>query len=257
MISRKSSRRLLLCSVVFLVWFISALPQSGGTVSGRLLLPDGKPAAGVRVGAMAVSLQGKVTDATLLDSLTETDSNGRYRLSSISPGRYYVVAGALAAPTYHPGTGIVSEATILTVMAGSNATAVDFTIPRMPPETIQLPMLTGKVVTEDGSPPPFFLGTLYIDASGLSRTTLGADGGKIRGSGTYGAIPVGRTGAFSMMLPDGEYTLSLINSAGDPLYLTDGYDVKSMTFGTTDILGRTFRVAGNPRPTVLITITKR
>jgi hypothetical protein len=117
-----------------------------------------------------------------------------------------------------------------------------------------MPFLTGRVVMESGARPPVFLGTLYINVSGgPNRTKFGEDGRKIRGSAAS-AITVARNGAFSLWLPDGEYGISLINSLGDPLSESDGYYVKSMTFGTTDIVGREFRVEGNPRPSITITL---
>ena len=229
-------------------------------MSGQLRLPDGTPAAGVRVGAMAVRQGQQEGDVTLMESMAETDRNGRYRLTDVAPGRYYIVAGVLAEPTYHPGTANPGSATILTIQPGSNAAGVNFTIPRMPPPPsspvpVVLPPVTGKVMTEEGDPPPFFLGTLYVKPSGgLPRTRYGEDGGKIH---TSGAIPVGRNGAFSLPLKDGEYSISLINTLGDPLSSSDGYYVKSMTFGTADIMGRKFRVAGSSRPSITITLAKQ
>src|SRR5436190_12761677 len=105
----------------------SALAQSGGTVSGQVRLADGTAAVGIRVWTMAVPRPEAQDDATVLESIAVTDETGRYRLSGISPGRYYIVAGALTAPTFHP--------TILTVELGSNTTAVDLTIQRIPPPT--------------------------------------------------------------------------------------------------------------------------
>jgi hypothetical protein len=134
---------------------VSALAQSGGTVSGQIRLPDGSSAVGVRVGAMAVSVPGETGDAIVLDRIA---------------------------------------------------------------------------------------------------TTFGEDGRKIQRSGTAAAIPVGRNGGFSLQLQDGEYSISLITSTGTPLSPSDGYYVKSMTFGTADILGAKFRVAGSLPSSITITL---
>src|SRR5688572_27464981 len=76
-----------------------------GTITGQVLARDGQPAVGVRVSAMAVPDPGMpATGGTALVSLGMTDSAGRYRLESIPPGRYYVVAGFVDGPTYYPGT---------------------------------------------------------------------------------------------------------------------------------------------------------
>jgi hypothetical protein len=245
---------------VFLVLLVSlsAFSQGRGVVSGQIRLPDGTPAAGVRVSAMAVP-RDRQNDATRLENMVETDSEGRYQLNNVTPGRYYIVAGALAFPTYHPGTATINGATILTIEPGSNAIAVDFILastPAPPPPVIGVrPVLTGKVVMENGDPPPFFLGTLYVyGADRPIASEFGEDGRKIRRTGTAAAVPVGRDGAFLLPLQNGEHSISLINALGDPLSPVDGYYVKSMTFGTTDILGRKFRVSPNSRPSITITL---
>jgi hypothetical protein len=232
-------------------------------VSGQVRLANGSPAVGIRVWAMAASRPGEPAVDSVLESITTTDGTGRYRLSGISPGRYHIVAGSLTAPTFHPGRP--GEATILTIEPGSNATDLNFTIPRVMPATpattptvytyITMPVVAGKVVMENGTPPPFFLGTLYIYSAGAeTRASVGEDGHKIRRSGTGGATPVGRNGAFSLPLHDGEYNISLITSPGIPLSPSDGYYVKSMTFGTTDVLGVKFRVGSNSPPLITITL---
>jgi hypothetical protein len=119
--------------------------------------------------------------------------------------------------------------------------------------SINRPVVSGKVVLENGAPPPFFLGTLYIyPQGGVIRSSVGEDGRKIRRSGTGAAIPVERRGAFSLPLEDGEYSISLITSTGMPLSASDGYYVKSMTFGTSDIMDAKFRLAGNSRPSITV-----
>lgn len=228
-------------------------------MSGQIILADGSPAVGMRVWVMAASRPGEPDADSVLESITTTDDTGRYRLSGISPGRYYIVAGSLTAPTFHLGRP--GEATILTIEPGSNAAGVDFTIPGIspPPPAFDvftaIPALTGKVVMENGASLPFFLGTLYVyQPSTAIRTSRGEDGRKIRQSGTATARPVGRNGAFSLPLQDGEYSISLITSTGTPLSPSDDYYVKSMTFGTTDIMGAKFRVGSNSRSSITITL---
>ena len=102
---------------------------------------------------MAVPRDRQSGDDTLLESLTETDSDGRYQLGLITPGRYYIVAGALVAPTYYPGTTNAGAATVLNIEPGSSATAVNFTIPRIPTPaptlfSLVVPPATGRVVLE-------------------------------------------------------------------------------------------------------------
>src|SRR5215471_15507381 len=106
----------------------AAVPSQGtGIVTGRLLLADGSPAVGVRVSTMAAPETGQpVTDVPTLSNLTETDSAGRFRLENIRPGRYYIVAGLLDAPTYFPGTSAVVDARTVSITAGSTTAGIDF-----------------------------------------------------------------------------------------------------------------------------------
>lgn len=94
--------------------------QGTGAVTGRLVMASGAPATNVRV-ALA-----PVEDLTQLASITQTDSRGRYRLENVSPGRYYVTAGLVDSPTYHPGTRSPDTATIISVTAGATLDVPDF-----------------------------------------------------------------------------------------------------------------------------------
>ena len=103
-----------------------------GSVSGRILSPDGTPAAGVRVTAITATpangLGPPENDALM--SLDQTDADGHYRLESILPGSYYIMVGPLDAPIYFPGVAAQSNATILAVTAGANLAASDFRLTR-------------------------------------------------------------------------------------------------------------------------------
>jgi len=98
-----------------------------GVVTGRLLNLEGKPAANVRVGALAVDAPGDTRGGALL-AITETDKDGQYRLEKIPAGRYYITAGLVSAPSYYPGTGNVSAAKEIQVLAGSILDKMDFSM---------------------------------------------------------------------------------------------------------------------------------
>jgi hypothetical protein len=51
----------------------------------------------------------------MLAGLTQTDSDGRFRLENIPPGRYYIVLDPLDVPSYYPGVTKPDRATIVTV----------------------------------------------------------------------------------------------------------------------------------------------
>src|SRR3954469_21410591 len=98
-----------------------------GAVTGRLLAPDGKPAAGVRIAA--VPAEDK-TGAAALFGITQTDNNGRYRIEKIQPGRYYIFAGLIDTPNYYPNTTRLDRATAVTVYSGTTTSEVNFSLVR-------------------------------------------------------------------------------------------------------------------------------
>lgn len=97
-----------------------------GAVTGSVRLANGSPAAGVRVYAVAVRSAAE-TDGSppALESLTETDSSGRFRID-LPPGRYYIASGSVTSPTYYPGTTSLSDARVITVAPGEQANNIDF-----------------------------------------------------------------------------------------------------------------------------------
>ena len=105
--------------------FIPRLFQTqvaNGTVSGRLLTTEGTPAIGVRVAVLPAS------ESEDLISLAETDSNGRFRLENVPPGRYIIMAGSVYLPTFYPGKLQRSDATPLTVRQNVPISGMDFAI---------------------------------------------------------------------------------------------------------------------------------
>jgi protocatechuate 3,4-dioxygenase beta subunit len=99
-------------------------------VTGRVLDEDGSALAGALVQAQRTEPgDGNPTLATVSD--TTTDDRGEFRLTGLSPGRYYIDAsdttfdnvadarGSLVyPPTYYPGKPSLAEATPITLTAG-------------------------------------------------------------------------------------------------------------------------------------------
>ncbi len=105
--------------------------QAVGTVTGQIQSTGGSSVAGIRVTAMAVPQPGVTAssdNASTLERLTTTDSDGRYRLENVSPGRYYITAGLLDYPTYYPGVRTLAEARRVAVTANSNVSGIDITL---------------------------------------------------------------------------------------------------------------------------------
>jgi ferric-dicitrate binding protein FerR (iron transport regulator) len=98
---------------------------TNGTVAGVVRASDGRPASNVRVTALRADTIATIR-ATL--SLTETDSDGRYRLENVPPGSFYITAGRLDVPTYYPGTLEIKDAQIVSVTSAGTLTGIDFVV---------------------------------------------------------------------------------------------------------------------------------
>jgi hypothetical protein len=242
------------------------LPQApaqqvdGGTIAGEIRQSDGTPAARVRVGALAVPVSSPDTNGIrVLTRVTETDESGRYRLENVPAGRYHIVAGSIASPMYYPGTFNLPDAGDITVASGTDVAGLNFNFPRIEPQIIDFQSglrgsIFGRIVTEDGRRWPLFIPSLYVFVEGSTKTKVGADGVRIKGSGTFGATPVSKDGTFNLYLADGEYSISLITGLGDPLTPADGYTVKSMSSGGVDLLKEKLKVQGSAQQGITITL---
>lgn len=228
----------------------------GGTIAGEIRQPDGAPAVGVRVGAATFPAQG----ITVLTRVTETDASGHYLLEDLAAGQYYVVAGPLNSPTYYPGTITLTNARSITIGSGSKFEAVNFSILRFQSPAVTrtvrpaAAVISGRVVTDNGRPLPGFFPKLFVYLGTNGKAIPGPDGVKIRGSGTFGATPVSKDGTFSLALEDGEYPISLITSLGELLTAADGYYVKAITSGGTDLMKEKLKVSRTTSQTITITI---
>ena len=101
-------------------------PQASGVVTGVVRPGNGSPAQRVRV--YAITYRDAVEAATTppaMQSLTETDIYGRYRLE-LPPGRYHIASGSVGAPTYYPGTTDIALARVVSIAAGGLVEKIDF-----------------------------------------------------------------------------------------------------------------------------------
>lgn len=99
------------------------LQPGTGIVTGSIQVAGGGSAAGVRVAAMAID------DPANLLSVTETDSAGRFRLTNVPAGRYYIVAGRLDNLTYYPAGTDRTKAMEVVVEPARTASIASFTVP--------------------------------------------------------------------------------------------------------------------------------
>jgi hypothetical protein len=215
-----------------------ALAEKGGAVAGTLRSPDGSPAAGIRVGVMAVPEPGRgVKGAGTLISQAETDDAGKFQFEEVPPGRYYIVAGKLEAPTFYPGVGDMSTAKLIQVVAKATVRDIDFVMSGEPAgSTPSLPMVkvTGRVVVKNNPkapvPPSITLQTFPVAANfGLAPAVAAAANLPLSVPRTTVTLPVA---------PDGTFKADLF-AVNQHLYvvgLTSGYSVVSLTSGGTNLL---------------------
>src|SRR5262245_17920386 len=148
----------------------------GGIVAGTVRGTDGRPAAKVRVGVMAVPEAGRrVFGAGTLVSQAETDASGRFQLEDVPPGRYYIVAGSLQAPTFYPGVGEMKTAKTIQVVAKASVRGLDFQVFAMPPTVagVNVPTVrvTGRIVLQNRPNP--MPGEITIQAAPVTPTLNG------------------------------------------------------------------------------------
>jgi hypothetical protein len=80
----------------------------------------------IRVFAIPAGTSDSVSvNATVFESITQTDAAGRYRLA-IPPGRYYIGAGSVSSPTYYPNTTNISSARAIVVSADRALDNINF-----------------------------------------------------------------------------------------------------------------------------------
>ncbi len=204
--------------------------QQGGTVTGVLKDNQGTPVAGTRMTAIArAESLDEVVTSPAMSSLAETDEQGRYTLESIPPGRYFIAAGRLDAQTYYPGTSDIAMAKEVIITPGSTISGIDFTLDDSSfgranaggvlINTVAIPL---QVTIEGGGKMPVSAGgkltSVKLDMGGSSITT-----------------PIGNT---SVSVPGPQTTAYHVTVENLP----ETYAVKSIMYGTTDLLTNTLRL---------------
>jgi hypothetical protein len=155
-------------------------------VTGQILTRDGAAATAVRVAAIPAppprareGLNYYVPPAPT--RVTQTDDQGRYRLTNLPPGDYLIAAGLIGVGTYYPNETDWLRASAVTVTADMPA-AVD----------IRMVTPTGAQVSGRVTPPPAAEAGEIAVLSGtnlaeVAEIAVGADGRFV-----FGRVPAGR-----------------------------------------------------------------
>jgi hypothetical protein len=117
----------------FILFAQGGPPAGQGVVSGQVRSLEGSPAIAVRVGIIRAptetsrpSFGSQYYYAEPPVSTTLTDDQGRYRLTNIPPGRYFIVSGT----TYYPSTLDADRAAVITITPNSTMENMDFQLLR-------------------------------------------------------------------------------------------------------------------------------
>jgi len=221
------------------------LINQNGSVAGVLRDSSGAPAVGIRVSAMARPDEIKdLAAASSFGSLAETDSAGRFRLENVPPGRYYIVAGRVDAPTYYPGTVQVNEGKVVQVTPGLAVTGIDFvlnngSVGRANPElggTIAWVIPIQTRIEGGGKIPLFVAGQFPVLR--LTRAT----GTRTDVTLNTPSVTVSEPGAFNNPASVADYRVTIEN-------LPNTYVLKSLTIGSTDLRVDALKLTRGNTPT--------
>jgi hypothetical protein len=214
---------------------IPVLADQSGTVTGVVRDVGGKPAPGIRVGAIPVpDSAADLAGASAMVSLSATDESGRYRLENIPPGRYYIAAGRVDFPTYYPGTTALARGTIISISPKVVVDGIDFAmqdssarvaVPDRPGVTGVLSFaLAIRAAVEGGTKLPVFSPNGFV----VVRLTNTANGVRTD-------VPI-NAATTPMPSATSEFAVSVES-------VPTGYALKSITVGATDLRSAPLRLS--------------
>jgi hypothetical protein len=163
-------------------------------------------------------------------AITQTDTEGHFKLENVPPGRYVIAAGRLDFQTYYPGTQSLPDATVLTVTARGTVQNIDF-------------VLKG---TSAGRESP----AMRRASTTSVPVTLKVLGGELTVVQTGKSTNVVLTSASNeIRIPIDARVLSVPGAVNEVFRvkienLPDRYEVESIRYGTTDITTGPFRLDG-------------
>ena len=157
-------------------------------ITGQLQMRDGSPAAAVRmvvIQAPSISIRPSdgqnyfATQAPFRVALT--NDAGRFEFPNIPPGRYFILAGVTAHPTYYPATTELEDAGVVTVAAGVAPPPLNFKLLTNPGSRVR-----GKVSSPPRAGEPERAVLSGVNLGELIETPVRDDG-----TFEFGRIPSG------------------------------------------------------------------
>jgi protocatechuate 3,4-dioxygenase beta subunit len=250
----------------------------GGVITGRVTDADGQPVVGEDV-QLTRADKSQQPERQLFNPMQrqQTDDRGIYRIYGLAPGAYRVSvgqdAGAGAARmggarrfyrrTFHPDATEESQARVVEVGAGAEATGVDITLGR----AAKTYSVSGRFVGPDGRPVPgVIVGYGVVEREGRSFNAYGGGAAtNARGEFQLDGLVPGSYGVFALPTGDGnaetysdavEFVVSDADVSGLEVKMRRGGSVAGVVQveGTSDratvarIMSR-LRIAAHAEPT--------
>jgi hypothetical protein len=257
------------------------LPQNGA-VTGRVRDQADKPLASVRVALAELDENGRPLKDPVYIAIGRTDNDGRFRLENVPRGRYALIAGAVANPTYYPGSAKPEDARIIAIDPAAALADLEFRLVTalQPVQTTPISVVgnglrsthgvpirevPGKLVLENGAQVPSSIADIFVitmtGSAGKIQTTLEYSSGlfylaeskldpdtkKLDMTTGVGVRP---DRSFNFSLPDGDYTATVSRKPG----AAPAYYVKSIRLGSADLFKTATRLPASGSDAVVITL---
>jgi hypothetical protein len=233
---------------------LTLLRVTTAVVSGVVLLPDGRPAAGAAVQLTAEVPDGPFKPESRLELNATADAEGRFRIVQAAPGEYQIIARAAAAPPPPPTPGIVTPGPVgpqfwASTRLSIGAADVDgLTLNVAPGFTI-----AGRVVFQSDTqkPPANAALRVFLVPSSVAAQRPGTS---ITTIAFVPPVTVRPDGTFEVVnLPPGSFRFQISGPALAP----GGWSTRSAVMEGRDLLDAEFRIPAGGRGEVTVTLTDK
>ena len=223
-------------------------------VSGVVLLPDGRPAAGAAVQLTAEVPDGPFKPESRLELNATADAEGRFRIVQAAPGEYQIIARAAAAPPPPPTPGIVTPGPIgpqlwaSTRLSVGAANVEGLALNVAPGFTI-----AGRVVFQSDTqkPPANAVLRVFLVPSSVAAQRPGTS---ITTIAYVPPVTVRPDGTFEVAnLPPGSFRFQITG----PTLAAGGWSARSAVMEDRDLLDADFRLPASGRGEMTVTLTDK